>query len=182
MTQDVKEQAKTVLEKAQKKKEHFENNNKKLKDFIQKIRDFLMGISPMFWFCYSLARRFSCCCLSLTQHISTAPCCPEEGADPESIEKVAQQVLAIQLPFNRKALEKMIMQIKDSLFNLTNIEDIVNQTSQHIGKAKELLEKARDAKYVAELKLRHINNPQKSSMFCVLLDYSMFSISHEYLM
>lgn len=32
-----------MLGKAQKKKEHFENNNKKLKDFIQKIRDFLMG-------------------------------------------------------------------------------------------------------------------------------------------
>lgn len=52
MTQDVKEQAKTMLGKAQKKKEHFENNNKKLKDFIQKIRDFLMGMSPLFWFCY----------------------------------------------------------------------------------------------------------------------------------
>lgn len=180
MTQDVKEQAKTVLGKAQTKKEHFENNNKKLKDFIQKIRDFLMGISPLF--CYSLAQRFSCCCLSLTQHISTASCCPEEGADPESIEKVAQQVLAIQLPVNRTALEKMIMQIKDGLFNLTDIEDIVDQTSQHIDKARELLEKAGDAKYVAKLKLCHINNPQKSSMFCVLLDYSMFSILHEYLM
>lgn len=32
-----------MLGKAQKKKEHFENSNKKLKDFIQKIRDFLMG-------------------------------------------------------------------------------------------------------------------------------------------
>lgn len=32
-----------MLGKAQEKKEHFENSNKKLKDFIQKIRDFLMG-------------------------------------------------------------------------------------------------------------------------------------------
>lgn len=33
-----------TLEKAQRKKEHFENNNKKLKDFIKKIKDFLMGL------------------------------------------------------------------------------------------------------------------------------------------
>lgn len=40
------------------------------------------------------------------------------------------------------------MQIKNSLSNLTDIEGLVNQTSQHINKAKELLEKAKDAKYV----------------------------------
>lgn len=44
LTMDVKNQVKNTLEKAQKKKEHFETSNKKLKDFIQKIRDFLMGI------------------------------------------------------------------------------------------------------------------------------------------
>uniref|UniRef100_A0A671WXI8 Laminin, beta 2-like n=1 Tax=Sparus aurata TaxID=8175 RepID=A0A671WXI8_SPAAU len=114
LTQDVKNQAKSTLDKAQKKKEHFENNNNKLKDFIKKIRDFLT----------------------------------EEGGDPESIEKVALQVLMIKLPVNRTTLDKMIMQIKDSLSNLTNIEGIVNKTSQHISKAKELLEKAKDAKYV----------------------------------
>lgn len=43
LTQDVKNQAMNTLDKAQKKKDHFENNNKKLKDFIQKIRDFLIG-------------------------------------------------------------------------------------------------------------------------------------------
>lgn len=37
-----------MLEKAQKKKDHFETNNKKLKDFIQKIRDFLTGIMTLF--------------------------------------------------------------------------------------------------------------------------------------
>uniref|UniRef100_A0A8C9YMD5 Laminin, beta 2-like n=1 Tax=Sander lucioperca TaxID=283035 RepID=A0A8C9YMD5_SANLU len=74
----------------------------------------------------------------------------EEGADPQSIEKVALQVLSITLPVNRTALDKMVMQIKDSLSNLTNIEGIVNQTSQHISKVKELLDKAKDAKSRAE--------------------------------
>lgn len=74
----------------------------------------------------------------------------EEGADPESIEKVALQVLAITLPLNSTALDKMIMQIKDSLSNLSSFEGIINQTSQHISKAKELLDKAKDAKSRAE--------------------------------
>lgn len=84
----------------------------------------------------------------LSRHFSCGRCCPEEGADPESIEKVALQVLSITLPFNRTTLDKMIMQIKDSLSNLTNIEGIINQTLQHTGKAKELLDQAKDAKYV----------------------------------
>lgn len=43
LTLEVKNQVKHTLEKAQKKKQHFETSNRKLKDFIQKIRDFLMG-------------------------------------------------------------------------------------------------------------------------------------------
>lgn len=44
LTNDVKNQAMTTLKKAQKKKDDFEQNNKELKDFIKKIRDFLTGI------------------------------------------------------------------------------------------------------------------------------------------
>lgn len=92
----------------------------------------------------------SLCNISLYRFCSSStPCCPEEGADPESIEKVALQVLAIKLPVNQTALDTMIKQIKESFVNMTNIEGIINQTSQHIGKAKELLDRAKDAKYVA---------------------------------
>lgn len=62
---------------------------------------------------------------------------------------MALQVLAIKLPVNQTVLDTMIKQIKESFVNMTNIEGIVNQTSQHIGKAKELLDRAKDAKYVA---------------------------------
>uniref|UniRef100_A0A8D2ZRP9 Laminin, beta 2-like n=1 Tax=Scophthalmus maximus TaxID=52904 RepID=A0A8D2ZRP9_SCOMX len=125
LTQDVKNQAMNTLEKAQKKKDHFESNNKKLKDFIKKIRYFLT----------------------------------EEGADPESIEKVALQVLSIALPVNRTTLDNMVMQIKDSLSNLTNVDGIVNQTMQHVAKAKELLDAAKDAKRRAE----GVNDTAKST-------------------
>uniref|UniRef100_A0A673C7J4 Laminin subunit beta-1 n=1 Tax=Sphaeramia orbicularis TaxID=375764 RepID=A0A673C7J4_9TELE len=128
LTQDVKNQAMTSLERAQKKKDHFENSNKKLKDFIKKIKDFLT----------------------------------EEGADPESIEKVALQVLSITLPVNRTALDKMVMEIKDSLANLTNIEGIVNQTTHQVSKAKDLLEKAKDAKSRAEGVKDAANNTKRA--------------------
>uniref|UniRef100_A0A3Q2XNE3 Laminin, beta 2-like n=1 Tax=Hippocampus comes TaxID=109280 RepID=A0A3Q2XNE3_HIPCM len=75
----------------------------------------------------------------------------EEGADPESIEKVALQVLSIKLPVNKTTVDTMIMQIKDSLSNLTNINNIINDTSQHISQAKQLLEKAKEAKSRAEV-------------------------------
>ncbi|XP_068606555.1 laminin subunit beta-1 [Brachionichthys hirsutus] len=116
LTQDAKNQAMATLEKTQKKKNHFENNNRKLKDFIKKIRDFLT----------------------------------EEGADPESIEKVALQVLSISLPVNKTTLDKMIVQIKDGLSKLSNIDEVIKQTSQHISKAKELLDKAQNARSRAE--------------------------------
>ncbi|XP_034028045.1 laminin subunit beta-2 isoform X2 [Thalassophryne amazonica] len=74
----------------------------------------------------------------------------EEGADPESIEKVARQVLSITLPVNKTSLNKMVEQIKGSLSNLTNIEGVVNQTSEQVNKAKELLSKAKAVKSQAD--------------------------------
>ncbi|KPP70604.1 laminin subunit beta-1-like [Scleropages formosus] len=112
LTQDVKMQAKGTLEKAQMKKEFFENSNKELKDFIKKIRDFLT----------------------------------EEGADPESIEKVAQQVLNISFPVSSSEMAKVVQEIKDSIANLTHVDGIFNDTAVQLQRAKELLRNAQDAK------------------------------------
>lgn len=75
----------------------------------------------------------------------TILCWAEEGADPESIQKVAEQVLNIKLPLNRTTLDKMTMQIKDSIANLSNVQGIMNKTSQLIRSAEDLLNKAKDA-------------------------------------
>lgn len=56
------------------------------------------------------------------------------------------QVMEIKLPFNRTTMDKMITEIKDSISNLTNVEGVINQTSQLIKNAQELLEKAQEAK------------------------------------
>lgn len=140
LTNDVKNQAMTALEKAQKKKDYFENNNKNLKDFIKTIRNFLTGL----FVCFSMqVESYS----NILQIKIVGLFCPlEEGADPDSIQKVASQVMDIKLPFNLTTLNKIIMQIKDSLSNLSNVEGVVNQTSHLIQTAQELLEKAKEAK------------------------------------
>nr|XP_055044545.1 laminin subunit beta-2 [Misgurnus anguillicaudatus] len=74
----------------------------------------------------------------------------EEGADPESIEKVARQVLAISLPVNRTVITNIVQQIKDSITNLTNVENVFNQTSEYLAKAKDLLKRAQNASAQAE--------------------------------
>lgn len=65
-----------------------------------------------------------------------------EGADPESIEKVAQQVLAITLPFNRTGLDNIILQIKDLIANITDVDGVFNYSTEQLAKAKELLDGA----------------------------------------
>lgn len=70
----------------------------------------------------------------------------EKGADPESIEKVAQQVLAISLPVNRTVILNIIEQIKANIANLTNVEGVFNHTSEQLAKIKDLLKRAQDAK------------------------------------
>uniref|UniRef100_A0A7N8X2B0 Laminin, beta 2-like n=1 Tax=Mastacembelus armatus TaxID=205130 RepID=A0A7N8X2B0_9TELE len=112
------------------------NSLSALQDIASLTQDFIFSAveEKMFW-CFCVLSLMSLCFL-------------EEGADPESIEKVAQQVLSITLPVNKTVVDKLIMQIKDGLSNITNIEGLINQTSRHIGEVKELLNKAKDAKLV----------------------------------
>lgn len=66
----------------------------------------------------------------------------EEGADPESIEKVAQQVLAITLPVNLTELDSIVLQIKDTIANLTDVDGVFNYSAEQLAKAKDLLDRA----------------------------------------
>ncbi|XP_016138604.1 laminin subunit beta-1-like [Sinocyclocheilus grahami] len=128
LTQTVKTQAEDTLDKAQSKKELFENSNNILKDFIEKIKDFLN----------------------------------EEGADPESIEKVAQQVLAISLPVNRTVIVNVVEQIKANIANLTNVEGVFNHTSEQLAEVRDLLKRAQDAKAKAEGVSDNINKTKEA--------------------
>lgn len=116
LAQDVKEQAKHTLDKAQKNKAQFTLSNKELKDFIKKIKDFLT----------------------------------EEGADPESIQKVALQVLSITLPLNQTGLDRVLEGMKEHLANLSDLQGVFNHSQRDIGRAKDLLDRANTAKERAE--------------------------------
>ncbi|KAB5546301.1 hypothetical protein PHYPO_G00070480 [Pangasianodon hypophthalmus] len=129
LTENVKAQAMNTLDKARKKKELFETSNNKLKDFIQKIRDFLT----------------------------------EEGADPESIEKVARQVLAITLPVNRTVVDSIILQLKDRIANLTDMDGVFNYSTEQLAKAKELLDRATNEQEKAE-KITDVIKKTKEAM------------------
>ncbi|XP_023188119.1 laminin subunit beta-2-like [Xiphophorus maculatus] len=87
----------------------------------------------------------------------------EEGADPESIQKVAQQVLDIKLPINRTTVDKLINQINSSIANLTNVQDIMNQTSQLIRNAQDLMNKAKEAERQA-VGVRDLVNSTKQAL------------------
>ncbi|KAM6924939.1 laminin subunit beta-1 [Xenentodon cancila] len=87
----------------------------------------------------------------------------EEGADPESIEKVALQVLAITLPFNTTTLDKMIEDLHGSLSNITNVDRIINETSAHINQTKELLNLAKEAENQA-MNVKNITQDTKQAL------------------
>ncbi|XP_036386703.1 laminin subunit beta-1-like [Megalops cyprinoides] len=69
----------------------------------------------------------------------------DEGADPDSIHMVAQQVLAISLPANVSTWAHMDQEIQSRISNLTHIRSIFNNTSHHLHQAEELLNGAQDA-------------------------------------
>ncbi|XP_053324821.1 laminin subunit beta-1-like [Spea bombifrons] len=74
----------------------------------------------------------------------------EEGADPESIELVARQVLGISLPASPGDITKLLTQIKDSIGNLSCVDTILNNTSESLAGVRELLNQAISAEKDAE--------------------------------
>ncbi|XP_064422528.1 laminin subunit beta-1 [Latimeria chalumnae] len=74
----------------------------------------------------------------------------EEGADPESIELVARQVLNISLPASASDIAGVLKQIKDSISNVSNVDQILNATAENLQALKDLLKRANEAKERAE--------------------------------
>lgn len=72
----------------------------------------------------------------------------EEGADPDSIEAVANQVLELSIPASPQQIRHLANEIKDRVRSLSNVDAILDQTQDDVRKAEHLLMKARNAKYV----------------------------------
>lgn len=71
---------------------------------------------------------------------------PEEGADPESIELVAQQVLNISLPISPSEISRLLQEIRNTIGQLDGVDVILNSTVEDLTRARDLLAKAEQAK------------------------------------
>ncbi|XP_062924347.1 laminin subunit beta-1 isoform X1 [Mobula hypostoma] len=70
----------------------------------------------------------------------------EEGADPESIELVANMVLSISIPATPLDLQKIMQQIRDMLGRVTDVDAVLNSTMKNLKVAQKLSERAEKVK------------------------------------
>lgn len=70
----------------------------------------------------------------------------EEGADLESIEAVANEVLQMQMPTTPAQLQNLTADIRERVSSLSDVADILNQSAADIERAEALLEQARKAR------------------------------------
>uniref|UniRef100_A0A4W4F2M8 Laminin subunit beta-2 n=1 Tax=Electrophorus electricus TaxID=8005 RepID=A0A4W4F2M8_ELEEL len=70
----------------------------------------------------------------------------QEGADLESIEAVANEVLQMQMPTTPAQLQNLTAEIRERVGSLSDVENILNQSADDIHRAESLLEQARKAR------------------------------------
>lgn len=80
--------------------------------------------------------------VNLTTHIFT----PEEGADPDSIEAVANRVLELSIPASPHQIRHLANEIKDRVRSLSNVDAILERTKDDVRKAEQLLLDAKRAR------------------------------------
>lgn len=74
----------------------------------------------------------------------------QEGADPDSIEAVANRVLELSIPASPKQIRHLADEIKDRVKSLSNVDAILEQTQNDVRKAEQLLLDAKKARNKAE--------------------------------
>uniref|UniRef100_A0A7N9AYV8 Laminin, beta 1a n=1 Tax=Mastacembelus armatus TaxID=205130 RepID=A0A7N9AYV8_9TELE len=73
----------------------------------------------------------------------------QDAADPESIELVANEVLAMQMPTTPAQLQNLTEEIRQKVRELGHVETILQQSADDIQKAENLLDQARQARLSA---------------------------------
>ena len=74
-------------------------------------------------------------------------CVPaEEGADPDSIEAVANRVLELSIPASPQQIRHLAEEIKERVRSLSNVDAILEQTQDDVRKAEQLLLDAKRAR------------------------------------
>ncbi|NXX44769.1 LAMB1 protein, partial [Tricholaema leucomelas] len=75
----------------------------------------------------------------------------EEGADPGSIELVAQQVLNISLPSSPRQIQELMQEMRESIGQLEGVDAVLKSTEQGLAVARGLLTQGRNARERAEV-------------------------------
>lgn len=66
----------------------------------------------------------------------------EDAADMESIEAVANEVLAMQMPSTPAQLQNLTDEIRERVRDLAQVETILNQSADDVQRAENLLKQA----------------------------------------
>ncbi|XP_018431604.1 PREDICTED: laminin subunit beta-2 [Nanorana parkeri] len=74
----------------------------------------------------------------------------QEGADPDSIEKVASGVLDLSIPATPQQIQRLAEEIKDRVNALSDVDSILDHTATDVRRAEQLLNEAKRAKIRAE--------------------------------
>uniref|UniRef100_A0A8C5BTH4 Laminin, beta 2 (laminin S) n=1 Tax=Gadus morhua TaxID=8049 RepID=A0A8C5BTH4_GADMO len=74
----------------------------------------------------------------------------QEGADPDSIEAVANRVLELSIPASPQQIRHLAEEIKERVRSLSNVDAILEQTQDDVRKAEQLLLDAKRARHSAE--------------------------------
>ncbi|NXS28871.1 LAMB1 protein, partial [Pomatostomus ruficeps] len=74
----------------------------------------------------------------------------EEGADPGSIELVAQQVLNISLPSSLGRIQELLWEMRESIGQLEGVDAVLNSTAEGLAVAWDLLAQGQEARQRAE--------------------------------
>lgn len=74
------------------------------------------------------------------------PSIPDDMVPPEDIEKIARNVLDIQLPRSPNEIRSMIDDINHLLSNITNFQVNVKDLKEYAKTAQDLLQRAQEAK------------------------------------
>lgn len=72
----------------------------------------------------------------------------EDGADLDSIEAVANEVLKMEMPSTPQQLQNLTEDIRERVESLSQVEVILQQSAADIARAEMLLEEAKRARYL----------------------------------
>lgn len=174
---EAKLNAQEVLAKTNETKKRVDGSNEELRQLIKQIRDFLTRKTHLASFL-----ELSCSdgekWLEFQLLLSVSS---EDGADLESIEAVANEVLQMQMPTTPAQLQNLTAEIRERVGSLTDVEDILNQSANDIMRAESLLEQARKARSeiysIPENRLRQFEQaPVTNQLHKNLLFFYYFSM------